>query len=116
MTLKRIRTRVGIGQDSHRFLHPTAKKPLVLGGLLFEETPGFMANSDGDVVLHALCNAITSLTGTLILGGIADKLCLEMGISDSAIYLKEALNSLGPKKLSMPPFRLNVNVPKSKTD
>jgi 2C-methyl-D-erythritol 2,4-cyclodiphosphate synthase len=30
-----------------------------MGGVIFDEEdqPGFKANSDGDVVLHALCNA-----------------------------------------------------------
>jgi 2-C-methyl-D-erythritol 2,4-cyclodiphosphate synthase len=92
--------RTGIGQDSHRFLPEDSSKPCVLGGLIFPEVPGFKANSDGDVVLHAICNAITSVTHTLILGGIADTLCLENGITDSEVYLREALKSLGNQKIS----------------
>lgn len=91
--------KVGIGQDSHRFLTSDSSKPCVIGGLIFDEVPGFLANSDGDVVFHALCNAITSLTGVLILGGIADELCLNAGITDSAVYLEEALKSLGDLKI-----------------
>lgn len=90
------KTRTGIGQDSHRFLPETSSKPLVLGGVIFDEEdlPGFKANSDGDVILHALCNAISSITGVLILGDIADDLCLKDGITDSEVYLKEALKTL----------------------
>jgi 2-C-methyl-D-erythritol 2,4-cyclodiphosphate synthase len=92
--------RTGIGQDSHRFLPPDTSKPCTIAGVIFEDTPGFNANSDGDVVYHAICNAITSLTGVLILGGIADDLCLKDGITDSQVYLEEAMKSLGRQKIS----------------
>jgi len=92
--------RNGIGQDSHRFLPPDSSKPCIIGGLIFDEAPGFNANSDGDVVFHALCNAITSLTGTPILGGIADDLCIKDGITDSEVYLREALKTLGNQRIT----------------
>ena len=83
----------GFGQDSHRFAAEDVNKPLVLGGV---EVPGqaMEANSDGDVVLHSITNAISGITGVNILGKIADKLCLEQGILDSAVYLKEGLKYL----------------------
>jgi 2-C-methyl-D-erythritol 2,4-cyclodiphosphate synthase len=92
--------RTGIGQDSHRFLPQDSSKPCIMGGVIFKDVPGFNANSDGDVVLHAICNAISSLTGVLILGAIADDLCLKEGITDSEVYLKEALKTLGKQKIS----------------
>lgn len=95
---KKIIFRTGIGQDSHRFLSDDSPKPCIIAGIVFEDTPGFMANSDGDVVLHALCNAITSLTGVVILGGLADELVEKDGITDSRVYLKEALKTFGPNE------------------
>ena len=92
--------RTGIGQDSHRFLPPDSSKPCIIGGLIFDDAPGFNANSDGDVVFHALCNAITSVTGEPILGALADDLCLKDGITDSEVYLKEALKTLGKQKIT----------------
>ena len=86
--------RTGIGQDSHRFLSEDSPKPCIIGGLVFEDMPGFKANSDGDLVLHAICNAITSLTGVPILGGIADEMVEKDGITDSWVYLQEAVKSL----------------------
>lgn len=86
--------RTGLGQDSHRFLPEDSTKPCVIGGLIFDNVPGFKANSDGDVVLHAICNAITSLTGILILGGVADELYHKHGITDSSVYLEKALEHL----------------------
>lgn len=92
--------RTGMGQDSHRFLPLESAKPCVMAGIIFEEVPGFQANSDGDVVYHAICNAISSLTHVLILGGIADVLCLNDGITDSEVYLKKALETLGAQKIT----------------
>ncbi|MBQ8498667.1 2-C-methyl-D-erythritol 2,4-cyclodiphosphate synthase [Chlamydia sp.] len=88
--------RVGIGQDSHRFLTKEDPKPCILGGVVFENTPGFDANSDGDVVFHAICNAFSSVTHVSILGGVADNLLKTQGITDSATYLREAVASLKP--------------------
>lgn len=93
------KVRVGIGQDSHRFLPPESSKPCVIAGLIFEEMPGLSADSDGDVVFHSICNAITSLTGVPILGGIAIDLCHKDGITDSQVYLERALETLGPQRI-----------------
>ncbi|MBB65168.1 MAG: 2-C-methyl-D-erythritol 2,4-cyclodiphosphate synthase [Waddliaceae bacterium] len=94
---KRFRT--GIGQDSHRFLPAGSSKPCVIAGIVFEDIPGLQANSDGDLVFHAICNAITSLSGVLVLGGIADDLCLKDGITDSQVYLEHALETLGKQEI-----------------
>lgn len=88
--------RTGIGQDSHRFESDDLLKPLILGGVRIEGHRGLNANSDGDVVLHALTNAISGVTGVPILGRIADRMCLEQGIMDSAEYLRRALVDLRP--------------------
>lgn len=110
----RIRTRTGLGQDSHRFLPANSSKPCTLGGIIFDDAPGFNANSDGDVILHAICNAITSLTGILILGNIADDLCLKDGITDSEVYLKEALKTLGNQKIVHVAISIEAQKPKLK--
>ena len=93
-------TKTGLGQDSHRFLSQESSKPRVIGGLIFDDVPGFNANSDGDVVFHAICNAISSITGVLILGGLADDLCMKDGITDSEAYLKEAVKTLGKQRIT----------------
>ncbi|MEI8301247.1 MAG: 2-C-methyl-D-erythritol 2,4-cyclodiphosphate synthase [Chlamydiota bacterium] len=86
--------KVGIGQDSHRFLEAIGDKPCVVAGLVFEGVPGLSADSDGDVVFHAICNAITSITHVPVLGGLAIELC-KQGVKDSSVYLKKALETLG---------------------
>ncbi len=52
------------------------------------------ANSDGDVVLHAITNAISGITCVNILGKIADEMCNIKGIKNSEEYVKEALKYL----------------------
>lgn len=106
--------RSGIGQDSHRFLPADSSKPCVIGGIIFDDAPGFNANSDGDVALHAICNAITSLTGILILGNIADDLCLKDGITDSEIYLIEAMKTLGNQRITHVAISIEGKKPKFK--
>ena len=82
----------GIGQDSHR-IKETREKPFVLGGVTFDEPFHLEGNSDSDVILHAITNAISGVTGRPVLGPVADKLC-KAGVTDSAEYLKVALRDL----------------------
>lgn len=91
--------RVGMGQKSHRFLPIDSSKPCVIGGVIFDDIPGLDSESDGDVVYHSICNAITSLSGVPILGAIAQDLCRKDGITDSQVYLEKAVHSLGRQKI-----------------
>lgn len=91
--------RSGIGQASHRFLPSDSSKPCIVGGVIFDDIPGLDANSDGDVIFHALCNAISSLSGTPILNGVARELIRKDGITDSAVYVEKAVESLKHQKI-----------------
>lgn len=92
--------KVGIGQDSHRFQEVKGKKECIIGGLSFSDVPGLDADSDGDVVLHSICNAITSITHVPILGGIAIDLCKNQGVKNSAVFLEKAMETLGDHKIT----------------
>ena len=83
-----------IGQDSHRFDPEGSGKPLTLGGIVIPGCVGLAGNSDADVVLHAVTNAISGIHGTPIIGTIADDLCLKQGIKESAVYLNKAMELL----------------------
>ena len=85
-----------IGQDSHRFLDSTTTEGvgIILGGVSIPFEKKMDANSDGDVVLHAITNAISGFTCRNILGAIADELCLVQGNKDSSLYLRIALENL----------------------
>ncbi len=85
-------SKVGIGQDSHKFTDKKNKK-LVLGGFKIENEIGFEANSDGDVILHALFNALSTAIGSKSLGFYADRM-YKKGITDSKKYLEFILNKV----------------------
>ncbi len=84
--------RVGLGQDSHRFSDDKNKK-LVLCGIELAGECGLEANSDGDLVLHALCAAIEQALGRVNFSVYADEMC-QNGITNSREYLKIALSHL----------------------
>ena len=52
--------RTGIGVDVHAF---DTASPLWLGGLYWPDEPGLSGHSDGDVVAHAVCDALLSAAG-----------------------------------------------------
>lgn len=85
--------RVAIGQDSHRFEPDGSDKKLILGGVVIEGCPGLSGNSDADVVLHALTNAVSGITCVNILGEEADRMCRQ-GVTDSRAYLKAAMGRM----------------------
>lgn len=91
--------RTGLGQDSRRFLPADSSKPCMIGGVIFENVPGLDAESDGDVVFLAVCNAISSISGVPVLSSIARDLCRKDGITDSSVYVERALHSLQRQKI-----------------
>ena len=90
--------KTGIGQDSHAF-EVAPGKPLILAGIKLDHPMGLKGNSDADVVLHSITNAISSITGINILGSVADQLCQE-GVTDSSKFLKLALDDLEDWRIS----------------
>ncbi len=57
--------RIGHGYDAHRFCDG---KPLVLGGVRIDPDRGLLAHSDGDVLLHALMDALLGAAGARDIG------------------------------------------------
>ncbi len=88
--------KVAIGQDSHRIDYENKGKKLLLGGVKFDEAYSLNGNSDADVVLHSITNAVSGITCKNILGKVSDEMC-KNGITDSEEYLKEALKYLKEK-------------------
>lgn len=58
--------RIGHGFDVHKF---GGEGPIVLAGVKIDYPQGFLAHSDGDVAIHALCDAIL---GALAMGDIGN--------------------------------------------
>lgn len=97
-----------IGQDSHRF---AGSRPLILGGVRIPDVRGLEGNSDADVVLHALTNALSGLSGVRILGEEADRMC-RAGITDSRAYVRAALDTLGDIRLVHLSFTIEAAKPR----
>lgn len=118
---------VGIGEDSHRFKilpqsgiksqiqNLKSNKYLILGGIKIKNLPALEANSDGDIILHALCNAISSAIGGGSLGTYATKMC-ERGIKDSKKYLAEVLKKAGAKNFRVSQCAISIEAAKPKID
>jgi len=59
--------RIGLGVDAHAL---EAGTPLVLGGVRFESERGLAGHSDGDVVAHALTDAVLGAAGLGDIGSL----------------------------------------------
>lgn len=94
-----MKVKTGVGLDSHRFVEGDSDRPLVLGGLVFDDAPALSGNSDADVILHAVTDAISGATGRTVIGAVADAMCNE-GVTDSKEYLKVALQDLRDWQIS----------------
>ena len=88
---------VGIGEDSHYF---DDSGTMVLAGVRIDDLPKLHGNSDGDLILHALCNAISSALGEGSIGPVADPMA-EQGILDSTKYLEVILNVVKERGYSL---------------
>ena len=55
-----MKTRVGTGFDVHALV---PGRPLLLGGVEIEHARGLLAHSDGDVLLHAIADALLGAAG-----------------------------------------------------
>ena len=105
-------SKIGIGQDSHKF---DKKKPLVLGSVKILDKDGFEANSDGDVILHALFNALSTAIGDRSLGFYADRMFKE-GITDSKKYLELILDKVRGRDCKISNIAIMLEGKKPKID
>ena len=77
--------RIGHGYDAHRFALGTK---LVLGGVAVEFDRGLAAHSDGDVLVHALCDALLGAAGFGDIGRHFPDTSPELAGIDSRILLR----------------------------
>ncbi|MFH0970073.1 MAG: 2-C-methyl-D-erythritol 2,4-cyclodiphosphate synthase [Candidatus Diapherotrites archaeon] len=86
--------RIGVGMDSHAFERQSTGRPLLLGGVIFQGEIGLAGDSDADVILHALFNAIHSALGKDGLGAYFTPKDMVGEAIHSSFILKKALESL----------------------
>src|SRR6202021_1535780 len=88
---KRMGMRIGYGFDSHAF---KAGVPLVIGGLAIEHPEGLAGHSDGDVLLHAITDALLGAVSAGDIGTFFPPGDARWKDADSAIFLNLALEEL----------------------
>ncbi len=82
------KTRIGFGWDSHEFKRGI---PLKIGGLTLEHPRGLGGHSDGDVLLHALTDALLGAVAAPDIGTLFSPSDPRWKGADSALFLAEAL-------------------------
>jgi len=93
--------RIGFGYDSHEF---RTGVPLIIGGIRLEHTHGLAGHSDGDVLLHAITDALLGAVSAGDIGSFFPPADPRWKGADSTIFLAEAM-----RQIEMAGFRV-VNV------
>jgi 2-C-methyl-D-erythritol 2,4-cyclodiphosphate synthase len=86
-----METRIGFGYDSHVF---KAGVPLRIGGLTLDHPEGLAGHSDGDVLLHAITDALLGAIAAGDIGTFFPPGDPRWKDADSAIFLSLALETL----------------------
>ena len=81
--------RIGYGFDSHEF-RPGI--PLKIGGITLPHDKGLGGHSDGDVLLHAITDALLGAIAAPDIGALFPPSDQKWKSADSAIFLREALD------------------------
>jgi 2-C-methyl-D-erythritol 2,4-cyclodiphosphate synthase len=86
-----MNTRIGIGWDSHEF---KAGVPLRIGGMTLDHPEGLAGHSDGDVLLHAITDALLGAVAAGDIGSFFPPGDPRWKDADSSIFLNLALEEL----------------------
>jgi 2-C-methyl-D-erythritol 2,4-cyclodiphosphate synthase len=86
-----METRIGFGWDSHAFKPGV---PLRIGGLTLQHPEGLAGHSDGDVLLHAITDALLGAVAAGDIGNFFPPGDPRWKDADSAIFLSLALEEL----------------------
>ena len=84
--------RIGYGWDSHEFKEGI---PLKIGGVEIPHSKGLAGHSDGDVLLHALTDALLGAVAAGDIGGYFPPSDPKWKNANSNIFLQEALKQIG---------------------
>ena len=84
--------RIGFGWDSHEFKPGI---PLRIGGVLIPHDSGLAGHSDGDVLLHALTDALLGAVAAGDIGTYFPPSDPKWKGADSAVFVREAMKQIG---------------------
>ena len=97
--------RIGHGYDVHAFI---AGDHVMLGGVRIAHSKGVKAHSDGDVVLHALCDALLGAAALGDIGRHFPDTDAKWKDADSRMILQETVKLVAGRKLK--PSQVDVTV------
>jgi 2-C-methyl-D-erythritol 2,4-cyclodiphosphate synthase len=97
--------RIGHGYDIHAFI---AGDHVMLGGVRIDHTKGVKAHSDGDVVLHALCDALLGAAALGDIGRHFPDTDPKWKGAESRMILQETVKLVAGRKLK--PSQVDVTV------
>lgn len=83
--------RIGFGWDSHEF---KSGIPLKIGGVTLPHDKGLGGHSDGDVLLHALTDALLGALAAPDIGSLFPPSDPQWKGADSAVFLREGLKRM----------------------
>lgn len=86
--------RIGYGFDSHEF---SSGVPLIIGGVKIPHDKGLAGHSDGDVLLHAITDALLGAVAAGDIGSFFPPSDPKWKGADSAIFVAEALKQVKNK-------------------
>ena len=86
--------RIGIGYDSHQLAEGRA---LILGGVAIPFEKGLIGHSDGDIIFHALTDALLGAAGLGDIGQYFPATDLRWKNADSEMFLKYATEEIQTK-------------------
>ena len=99
--------RIGHGYDVHRFdSQYREEKPLVLAGVELPDKLTLLAHSDGDVILHAICDAILGALGEGDIGQHFPDTDAKFAGASSAELLKQVLALMDARQL----YLVNIDI------
>jgi 2-C-methyl-D-erythritol 2,4-cyclodiphosphate synthase len=84
--------RIGYGWDSHEF---KSGVPLKIGGIEIPHAKGLGGHSDGDVLLHAITDALLGAVAAPDIGSLFPPSDAQWKGADSAVFLSESLARIG---------------------
>ena len=97
--------RIGQGYDAHRF---SAEGRLMLGGVEIAYDQGLAAHSDGDVLIHALCDALLGAAGLGDIGRHFPDSSAEFAGIDSRILLRRVREQLD--RMGLHPVNVDATI------
>jgi 2-C-methyl-D-erythritol 2,4-cyclodiphosphate synthase len=99
--------RIGHGYDAHTFAEG---RPLILGGVTIPYEKGLAAHSDGDAVIHALCDALLGAAALGDIGNYFPDSDTQFKNIDSRILLRKVIELIHKKDLKFMNADITIQV------